>query len=65
MLQSNGHADVGTYPLWALSEEAAIVRRRTNQDRGSEMSLLHKAVGAVLSQKAFKGFAKDLKMLSE
>ena len=53
------------YPIAALWDEAAIIRRRVNDSLASEMSLLHKAVGAVLSEKAGKSFFKDLKALTE
>jgi hypothetical protein len=62
-LLSEGHAHASKYPLGYLDNEVFFAQRRVNNRIATETTLLHTAVGAVLSKKGYDVLQAALKEL--
>lgn len=63
LLLSEGHAYARHYPLATVWYEAQIVRERINNRMVTETTLMHSAMSAIISEKAFPNLKKRLKDL--
>ena len=63
LLESEGHAGAGEYPLWYLTLERDIAVARINSNLRSEAALTAQAYASVKSKKAAKAFQKTLEKL--
>lgn len=62
-LMSEGHPDAGEYPVWFITQEVGVARKRINRNTHTQTVAMQTAVAATRNKKAFPAFKKFLEGL--